>query len=59
MLGEFTVWNFCLLSTDGNHQVDAASGYSFVVLLRVHACWWLAQKQFYAKKQKLELIYDK
>lgn len=31
---------------DGNDQVDTASGYSFVVLLRMHVCWWLAQKQF-------------
>lgn len=30
---------------DGNDQVDAASGYSFVVLLSVRICWWLAQKQ--------------
>lgn len=51
MLGEFTAWNFCLLSMDGNDQVDAASGYSFVVLLRVHVCWWLAQKQFYSKNR--------
>lgn len=45
MLRELTIWIFCLLSTDGNDQVDAASGYCFVVLLRVHVCWWLAQKQ--------------